>query len=308
MDSTTPPFFKLLVRFARPWSLLAGVLTYILGAGVAKYLGFGIHENRFWAGLLVVILMLMASYALKAYYDRIDADSPLRRMQKDLEDEEQKAVQRLPRQSLLLIAFTLLTTGAAFTVLLFADGAIHFASLIMLGITFLLAFFYGVPPFRFVYNGYGELSEGIIFSGLIPALAYLLQTGDLHRLLPMLSFPLLAFYLAMRLAQSLEQYARDQRLGRRTLIIQIGWRRGMALHNILILSGYLLLVVAAAFGLPWALFWPAGVLTLPVGIFQIYQMNQISSGAKPDWRLLKLTAAATFGLTAYLLALTIWTG
>jgi 1,4-dihydroxy-2-naphthoate octaprenyltransferase len=307
MDSITPSFFKLLVRIVRPWSLLAGALTYMLGAGIAKYLGFGIHVNRFWLGLLAVILLLMASYALKAYYDRIDADSPLHRTQKDLEDEEQKAVQRLTRQSLLLIAFTILTAGAAFTVLLIADGAIQFASLIILAIAFLLAFFYGVPPFRLAYSGYGELSEGIIFSGLIPALAYLLQTGDLHRLLLMLSFPLLALFLAMRLAQSLELYAHDQKLGRRTLIIQIGWLRGMALHNILILGGYLLLVVAAAIGLPWVLTWP-GLLTLPVGIFQIYLMNQISAGAKPDWRLLKLTAAATFALTAYLLTLASWTG
>ena len=307
MEATTPSFFKLLVRFARPWSLLAGTMTYTLGAGVAKYLGFGIRENRFWSGLVAVILLLLASYALKTYYDRIDADSPLRRMQKELDDEEQKAVQRFSRQSLLLIAFTILTAGAAFTVLLVAQGALHFATLIILGIAFLLAFFYGVPPLRLAYNGYGELSEGIIFAGLIPALAYLLQTGDLHRLLPMLSFPLLAFYLAMRLAHSLERYARDLKLGRRTLILQIGWLRGMALHNILILTGYLLLVAAATFGMPWPLTWP-GLLTLPVGLFQIYQMTQISSGIKPAWRLLKLTAAATFGLTTYLLALAIWTG
>ena len=306
MDSTAPSFIKLLVLFARPWSLLAGTLTYALGAGVAKFLGFGIKENRFWSGLVVVILLLLASYALKAYYDHIDSDRPLSRAQKDLQDEEQKAVKRVPRQSLLLVAFTILTAGAAFTVLLIAEGAIHFASLIILGIIFLLAFFYGVPPIRLVYSGYGELSEGILLVGLIPALAYLLQTGDLHRLLPMLSFPLLAFYLAMRLAHSLKQYARDLKLGRRTLILQIGWLRGMALHNILVLTGYLLLGIAAAFGLPWALTWP-GLLTLPVGLYQVYQMNQISAGVKPAWRLLKLTAAATFGLTTYLMALAIWT-
>jgi 1,4-dihydroxy-2-naphthoate octaprenyltransferase len=228
-------------------------------------------------------------------------------MQKDLEDEELSAIQRFSRQYLLIISFTLLTAGAAFTVLLIAEGAIRFATFIILGIAFLLAFFYGVPPLRLAYNGYGELSEGIIYAGLIPAFAYLLQTGDLHRLLPMLSFPLLAFYLAMRLAHSLEHYARDQKLGRRPLILQIGWKPGMALHNVLILVGYLLLVASATFGMPWSLTWP-GLLTLPLGLFQIFQMNQIAAGAKPGWRVLKLTAAATFALTAYLLALAIWTG
>jgi 1,4-dihydroxy-2-naphthoate octaprenyltransferase len=306
-EPNIPSIFSLLIRYARPWSLLAGALTYFLGAGIAKYLGHTLYGNRFWTGLLLVLLLLLASHYLKLYYDLIDAASPLRRLQKDAEDSELAGLLRLPRQSILLLSFTILTAGAATTALLIGQGALNFPAMVILGSAFLLSFFLGVPPFRLAYRGYGELAEAVILANLFPALAFIFQTGDLHRLLPMLTFPLLALYLAMRLAQSLKTYIVDQRLARRTMMIVIGWQRGMQFHNLLILTGYLLLALAAAFGLPWSLTWP-GMLSLPVGLFQIYQMSRISNGAKPDWRMLRLTAAATFGMTAYLLGLAIWTG
>jgi 1,4-dihydroxy-2-naphthoate octaprenyltransferase len=307
MNEKQPAMIGLLVRYSRPWSLLAGVLTYCLGGGIVKYLGHALNWDRFWSGLLAVIVLMLASNALKLYYDLIDAASPLRRMRKDVEDELAQAAQRLSRPSVLMACYSLLTAGTVVTVLMMAQGALSYAAFMLLGAAFLLAFFYGVPPLRLASRGYGEFSEAVMVCGLFPALAYILQTGDLHRLLPMLAFPLLVLYLAMRLAQSLESYAHDQKMGWKTMMLVVGWQRGMLIHNVLILSGYLLLAMAAVLSLPWQLTWP-GLLSLPVGLFQIYQINQISTGARPGWRLLKLTSAATFALMAYLMALALWTG
>jgi 1,4-dihydroxy-2-naphthoate octaprenyltransferase len=310
MNQPNPPStIALLLPYARPWSLLAGILSYALGSGIARYLGHNLDPLRFWAGLLLVLILLLAGYTLKLYYDLIETNSPLRRIQKgvETEDPDQILARRLPRQPVLLAAFTLLTTCAVLTFLLVAQGALQLPGLLILGGVFFLAFFYGVPPLCLAHIGYGEFSEAVLITALFPALAFILQTGDLHRLLLMTSFPLLILFLAMNLAQSLEFYARDQRLAHRTMMIVLGWQRGMQLHNILILLGYLMLGVAAAFGLPWGLTWPA-LLTLPVGLFQIDQINQMIAGAKPNWRLLQLTSMATFALTAYLLVFSIWMG
>jgi len=72
------------------------------------------------------------------------------------------------------------------------------------------------------------------------------------------------------------------------------------------LFGFMLFGLAAVLGLPWLLTWP-GLLGLPLGLFQIWQMNSIASGAKPHWRLLSLNAVATVVLTAYLVTFTLWT-
>jgi len=80
----------------------------------------------------------------------------------------------------------------------------------------------------------------------------------------------------------------------------------MILHNILILSAFLLLGLAATFGLPLAIVLPA-LIPLPLGLLQIWQMRRIDAGAKPNWTTMGFTAVILFASVAYLLAFTFWT-
>jgi 1,4-dihydroxy-2-naphthoate octaprenyltransferase len=97
----------------------------------------------------------------------------------------------------------------------------------------------------------------------------------------------------------------DMKLARRTLMQRLGWQNGMLLHNLLILCAYILLMLAVPFGLPWRIGLPA-LLTFPVGLFQVWMIQRIAAGAKPQWKMLKVSAAAVFGITAYLLTFSFW--
>jgi 1,4-dihydroxy-2-naphthoate octaprenyltransferase len=303
----SPSLFSVLLGYARPAMLAAGALFYLLGAGMARYLGHPILWDRFWVGLIAVLLIQLTSYFLKAYYDLIDAASPLRRMQKDDDDLDQGVASRLPQQGVLMAGTTSMTAGAVLTVLMITMGAINLTFFFFLGIAVILSFFYAVPPLRLVYTAYGELVEAIVLANLFPALAFTLQTGELHRYLAMLTFPILAILLAVRLVLSLEKYARYLKYGYKTMMVVLGWQRGMRMHNLLVPAGYVLIALAFALGLPWSLTWPA-LLTLPVGLFEIIQINQIVAGLKPNWRLLNLTAVSLLGLALYLMNLALWTG
>jgi 1,4-dihydroxy-2-naphthoate octaprenyltransferase len=182
-----------------------------------------------------------------------------------------------------------------------APGTLVVMALITLG-----AVAFSVPPVRLAFSGYGELVVAILFANLVPALAFLLQTGDLHRLLAMSTFPLTALSLALALAYELADYGSDLKRGRRTLMVRVGWQRGMVLHNGMILGAFLLLGLALTFGLPLGIGFPA-FLPLPLGLLQIWQMRRISDGARPNWRALRLTAVVIFATTAYLLTLAFWT-
>ncbi len=310
MNHSKPTPAALLVRYARPWALLAGILLYALGAGIVNYLGYPLNWTIYFLGQAVVTLLQVSSYYLKEYYDLLEKPQPPRQPRRgprnDPEDPEQEQVVELPRMVVLQAAVTSLTIGAVITVLLIAQQAVTPAVLIILGVAFLLAFFYAVPPLRLVYTGYGELTQAILLTNLFPALAYLFQTGELHRLIGMLTFPLTALYLAMALARQLPSYATDLRNNHPNLLVRMGWQRGMFLHNLLIFFAYLLLGLAALLGLPWGLTWPV-LLALPVGLFQIWQMSRISAGAPPSWRLLTISAISLVGITAYLINLALWT-
>lgn len=286
-------------------SLLIGAFLYSLGAGIVIFRGEFFNWTNFWLGLAMVILLLMSSFYLNEYFTRLQ--NPPRRGEKSISDKPGVDDTALKSNIFLLAAITTLTVGAMITVLLFSTGAFNLTVWLILGISFLMAFIYAVPPFRLVNTGYGELIMAVLLTNLFPALSYLLQTGEMSDLLGMLTFPLTALYLAMALALSLESYFSDLKAGHQNLMIRLGWQRGMVLHNVLILVAYLLVGIGALTGMAWALTWPK-LLTLPLGLFQAWQIWAISRGAKTRWNLLKLTAYATFGITLYLQVFTLWVG
>lgn len=297
----------LLLRYVRPWTLLIGALFYAFGIGIVKYLGQPILWERVWLGLGMVVMLLLSSYLLNAHFELLEALSPLRKMQRDPEKEDHQVIERIPRQGLLMLSITTMTAGAVLTVIMVTEGAINLPTLIILGVSFLLAFFYAVPPIRLIYTGYGELAEAVLITSMIPAFAFLTQTGEMHRFLLIFSFPFIAFYVAMRIALSFQRFGRDVKLGQRTLLVVLGYQKSTTLHNLLLATGYLTLVIGGIMGLPWALTWP-GLLTIPICFFQTWQLIQIGIGAKPAWRVLRLTASSLLALTVYLILLALLTG
>lgn len=303
---TSSTILQNLIRLSRPFELLMGVFLYALGAGIAHFLGYAINWTVFWIGQASITFLQLSSFYLKAYYDTPqpeETDSPV---DNKPDAPRKEFTGQLSRQVVLQSALVMMTVGAVLTVLLLWSGSIQPPAFLFLGLAFMLAFFYAVPPLRLVYSGYGELASAILMANLVPSLAFLFQVGDLHRLVAMITFPLTALYLATLLARTLQRYGADVRYTRRTLMVRMGWQFGMNVHNILILVAYLLFGVAALLDLPWALTWPP-LLSLPVGLYQMYLISQIARGGKPRWSILNLTAMATFGLAAYLLNLALWT-
>jgi hypothetical protein len=58
-------------------------------------------------------------------------------------------------------------------------------------------------------------------------------------------------------------------------------------------------------GFPWGLVWPV-FLVLPFASIQIIWIQRIARGGRALWKFIVPLAATVFGLTAYLLALTLW--
>jgi 1,4-dihydroxy-2-naphthoate octaprenyltransferase len=306
-DAPQETLFKAILRTARPYSLLAGVVFYALGGGIAAFLGDDPNWPVYWLGQGAVTLLQLSSYFLYEYFERSGQppfQSKFRRPPTQANEPESPLP--VPRVIFLQIALTTLTAGAVLTVILLSAGNLSPVAFFFISLAFVLSILYAVPPFRLVYSGYGELLLSILIANLFPAIAYVLQSGALHRLLAMMTFPLTLLYLAAILAQELPQYMEDVKYSRQTMLVRLGWQRGMNLHNLLIAGAFILLAISVIAGLPWELAYPA-FLALPVGIFQIWQMNGIAGGGKPRWRLLTLTAMACVGLAAYFMNLALWT-
>ena len=306
MNENTRVTLKSLIHNSNPWSLLVGVLMYAIGTGVAVRSGVHLNWTAYLIGQACVILFQLSAYYL-VFYNELLLRQPRRKGPDPIKKPDAQVELRFAQSFYLLAALSALTIGAMLTVLLVAQGLLTPATLVILGLMVVLAYFYGMPPLKLAVSGYGELTMAIFLVNLTPALAALLQGVEIWRSLAMLTFPLTALYLAMHLAVSLETYLQDIKQGQRNMMIRLGWPRGMFLHNILLLTAYILIALASILGMAWSLTWPR-LLTLPLAIFQIYLVWQINQGAKPRWRLLRLTAYATFGVTAYFQVFSLWVG
>jgi len=294
---------RFIIRISRPLNLLGGILVYSLGVGIARYLGTPINWAIASLGQAWVTIFQLGFHYLSAYFLLpVKPRDPSRIPIPTAGNEPHEGFRR---DLILWAAFAAFAAIASLTLILIQNGVVNGAVLLVMGLIILSAFLYAVPPFQWVNAGYGELLLAITMANLFPALAYLLQQDELHRLVTMSTFPLTLLHLALQIAVQLPDFLQDFAKKRQTLLVRLGWERGMIYHNMLILGAFLLIGAALFFGLPTAIALPV-FLVLPLGLFQIWYMNRIVAGAKPNWRALTLTASLVFGLTTYLLTFSFW--
>ena len=239
---------RLFFRLARPQFLLGGILLYALGAGIPRYLGTPIDWGVFVLGQVWGTLLQLSTQFLNEYFD---FDYDLKNPNRTLLTGGSGALGpgKLPRATALWSAVGCMAVVASLTVLLLKEGDIGPLTAVIMFLIFLGAIFYAVPPVKLESSGYGELTTAILISNLVPAFAFVLQTGHLHRLLAMATFPLTFLGIAMLLAFELPDYNSDMKFGKRTLFVRAGWQLGMNIHNLMILFGYLILAIAVLLGL-----------------------------------------------------------
>jgi 1,4-dihydroxy-2-naphthoate octaprenyltransferase len=285
-----------LLRLARPLNVIFAVLTYILGGGIARYLGISQNIIVFWLGLGGVALAQSSMGLLAEAHRSVEQPS---------ENDEHRAERVNLRNAALIVALGALAALAIIAILLGQEGALSPVAMLFLGLSLIAVLAYAVPPLRLVDAGFGEFTLAVHIAMIAPALGFVLQEAEYHRLVAIISFPLTLLALAYFLILDFPTFAADEKYDRRTLLRSMGWQRAVPLHHILILGAYVLLASALLFGLAWGLIWPA-FLTLPFALLQIYWLRNISQGAKPIWSLLTVNALAVFGLTAYLLTFAFW--
>jgi len=302
-----PHSLVLFLRLSRPLFLVGGLLNYLLGLGIANYLGRPLNWTVVILGQLWVTSLQLATHYLNEYFDfPHDASNRNRTAFTGGSGVLGREEGQLRPRIALIAAYCALTVTALATFVLSRLGSLNSIVLTIMAFAVLGAIFYSTPPVRLSTSGYGELTTSILLANLVPAFGFALQTGEIHRLLAMSTFPLTALTLASILNLEFPDYASDIKVGKRTLFVRLGWQNAIRAHHLLVLSGFLLFAVSLAAGLPAAIALPP-FLTLPLALLQIWYMGRIAEGLKPNWTALTLNALAITAACAYLLTYAFWT-
>lgn len=296
--SVTPRQLLLFLRLSRPHFLLGGILLYALGVSIASYLGSSIDVGLYILGQAIVTCIQLMTHYLNEYYDApVDIENPIRTPFSG--GSGALGPEGLPRRSALYAGIAMLTLAATFVGILLVRGSTSLLAWLLLSLIFFGAYAYSAPPFRLVHSGYGELVASLVVAGFLPAFAFSLHTGQLHRLILMSSVPLIAVHFAMMIIFSMPDYATDIKYNKRNLMVRVGWQTAMRIHDIAILFAALSFFGAYLSGLPWRVSLGT-LIALPLGVAQIWQMGRIQRGQPPPWTTLTWSALLLFGLTAYL--------
>ncbi len=267
---------------------------YMLGLGIGDYLGIRIDWRAALLGLGWVLALQWAVHFLSAYFERLSSA------------EYQNDARRTAREWPLWVAMTALTLLALFTLAMMRGGYLSGMILIPMALLLMGAMAAVLPPLRLEDSLYRALLPSILIPGLVPLLAFMLQGESPHRLVSMSAFPLILLHYGAVLLYEFPHFADDLKYQRRRLLVRIGWRNGMNLINLSMLSAFVLLGGIMLLGFPGEIAWPV-FLVLPLVLFLIWYLTRIGEGARPHWKALLWMASAAYGMAAYLLAFTFWT-
>jgi 1,4-dihydroxy-2-naphthoate octaprenyltransferase len=289
-------------RMSRPIELIGGCLLYLLGVSLVRFLGIPVDGWIFTLGFG----MTLSSQASLIYLAQHRA-TPI-----PIEDEEDRnpiqgwsrvlGPQMLsPKVPLYASAvgftiFALITTGVII------QGAFNPLGWFVLFLGLVLGFFQFMPPFRLATSGYGEFLHALAFSTLIPLFAFVIQTNEIHRLVFMVTTPLMALQFALILNWELPFFITSRKRLHSNLLLRLGWSPTMWLHDLSILVAFLSLTVSYFYGLSPRVFLGT-LIALPLGISQIWQMQRIRNGAPPRWKVFTTSAIGLYALMLYLLLL-----
>lgn len=278
----------------KPIDLLFLLTANILGLAINHYLGNKSQWTGFWNGLLFFLLILIGCKLIGKYFQIRTRSYP-----KEI-NKKQETI------------FITLMSGVAFVAIsiiplvsLIINHFINPINILFISMGIFIIGMVEIFPSQTSQWGLEEFFRAFLYANTIPAFAFSLQVNLYHRLVFLLTFPLFFLYLAFFIVNNISLVYDSEYEPSGSLLKKIGSFTVLRLHNLCLLMGYLFLLAGTFFDLPWKLIWPA-LMTIPIGLIQIWQVNQILSGRKPNISALEFTAASIALFTAYFSILSLW--
>ena len=256
---------KAWAALSRPPFQVVGILPFIIGSFLPLRITHEFNAPVFWLGLLVVVLVMSATYFNGEVHD-IEEDRLSVKLEKN----------RFSAGTQVLVNGSISprkVNWASYS----AVGAAFLAALVLqfyyrtgfwtipLGITGVITgFYYSKPPFRWVQRGLGELFIGYSYGWLPVAVGAYLQTGHIDPRVNWVSWPVIFSVFNVILINEFPDYPADIQVNKRNLVVRLGKARCAVIYIAAALMATALFYISLAQGLPkiTGLFYaPFGVLS-----------------------------------------------
>jgi 1,4-dihydroxy-2-naphthoate polyprenyltransferase len=225
--------------------LQATIVPVVLGGVIAFQVAHVFNWTTFLLTLLGASLIHIATNMFNDYFDFKSGNDLEVKHQNPFAGGGRVLTAGLVKPSThLLVSTTCLILGAL--VGLYFVFALSLPYLFLLGLIGVISsFFYVGPPFRLAYRGIGELIVGLNFGPVVTLGAYYVQTGSFAVEPLLASIPVGLLIAAVLWINEFPDMDADNAVGKKTLVLRLGYLRSIRVYLGMVALAYLLLIVYA---------------------------------------------------------------
>ena len=244
-DVARPPFLLLWLKTMRVPFLQASFVPVVLGGVLALQLAHVFNLATFLLTLVGGSLIHIATNMFNDYFDFKSGNDFQVKHQNPFAGGGRVLTAGLvkPSTHLLVSSLCLLLGCLIGLYLVFAFSLPYLFVLGVIGV--ISSYFYVGPPFRFAYRGIGELIVGINFGPIMTLGAYYVQAGSFAWEPLLASIPVGLLVAAILWINEFPDMDADGAVGKRTLVLRLGYSRSIGVYVGMVVAAYLLLIVYA---------------------------------------------------------------
>ncbi len=239
------------ISLSRPPFHTVGILPFCLGTYLAWKTDGIFLDSFFFLGALAVFLILLSTYHAGEYFDyKEDSLSKAKFNSRFSGGSGIMPAKILARRIPLVTSIVaILLAGGVGLILQFVYRTGPYTLLLgCLGA--LSGFFYSTKPIRLVERGCGELFIAFCYGWLPVATAFYLQAGYFHPLVHWISPPIALTIFNVILLNEFPDYEADKSVGKRNLLVRLGWEKGMLLFIMVSVAAWITILASIYGGVP----------------------------------------------------------
>jgi len=244
-DVARPPFLLLWLKTMRVPFLQASFVPVVLGGVLALQLAHVFNLATFLLTLVGGSLIHIATNMFNDYFDFKSGNDFQVKHQNPFAGGGRVLTAGLVKPSThLLVSSMCLFLGCLIGLyLVFAFSLPYLFALGVIGV--ISSYFYVGPPFRFAYRGIGEVIVGVNFGPIMTLGAYYVQAGSFAWEPLLASIPVGLLVAAILWINEFPDMDADGAVGKRTLVLRLGYSRSIGVYIGMVVAAYFLLIVYA---------------------------------------------------------------
>ncbi len=241
----SPPFLVLWLKTMRIPFLQATFVPVILGGVIAFQVAHVFNIATFLLTLLGASLIQIATNMFNDYFDFKSGNDLQVKHQNPFAGGGRVLTAGLVKPSThILVATTCLVLGSLIG--FYFIFALALPYLFLLGLIGVVSsYVYVGPPFRLAYRGVGELIVGVNFGPVMTLGAYYVQAHSLAIEPLLASIPVGLLIAAVLWINEFPDMDADSAVGKKTLVLRLGYRRSIGVYIGMVVTAYILIVLYA---------------------------------------------------------------